>query len=79
MSRETSRGRASVRLLCEAFGISRQAYYAALLRPARAEARRRPERACDNGCTLRGNAAATNPRSSAPFPGTARAARSDAF
>jgi putative transposase len=47
MSRETSRGRASVRLLCEAFGISRQAYYAALRRPAKAEARRRPERAGD--------------------------------
>ncbi len=47
MSRKTSRGCASVRLLCEAFGISRQAYYAALRRPAKAEARRRPERAGD--------------------------------
>lgn len=47
MSRETSRARASVRLLCEAFGISRQAYYAALRRPAKAPARRRPERPGD--------------------------------
>lgn len=40
MSRETSRGLASVRLLCEAFGISRQAYYAALRRPPSAKVRR---------------------------------------
>ncbi len=32
MSRETSRGNASVLLTCETFGISRQAYYAALQR-----------------------------------------------
>lgn len=47
MSRETSRGMATVRLLCETFGISRQAYYTAVRRPAKAAARRRPERPGD--------------------------------
>ena len=38
MNRETSRGVASVLLACEAFGISRQAYYAALRRSEPMEA-----------------------------------------
>jgi len=45
MSLATSRGRATVRQLCETFGISRQAYYAARKAPQReSENRRRPER-----------------------------------
>lgn len=45
MSLTTSRGRATVGQLCEAFGISRQAYYAARKAPERRpEVRRRPER-----------------------------------
>ncbi|MFQ5515532.1 MAG: IS3 family transposase [Myxococcota bacterium] len=45
MSLTTSRGDATVGQLCEAFGISRQAYYAARKAPPRASAeRRRPER-----------------------------------
>lgn len=44
MSRVTSRGKASVRLVCEAFGLSRQAYYAAWRRPARPAPKPRPER-----------------------------------
>jgi len=35
MSLATSRGRATVRQLCETFGISRQAYYAARKAPQR--------------------------------------------
>jgi putative transposase len=34
MSRTTSRGKAPVRLLCEVFGVSRQAYYASAKAPA---------------------------------------------
>ena len=48
MSLTTSRGNAKVGQLCEAFGISRQAYYAARKAPASEESegtpRRRPER-----------------------------------
>jgi len=45
MSLTTSRGDATVGQLCEAFGISRQAYYAARKAPRRESAgRRRPER-----------------------------------
>ena len=45
MSRETSRGEASVTLVCETFGISRQAFYAALKAPSpRESARPRVER-----------------------------------
>jgi transposase InsO family protein len=47
MSLTTSRGRATVGQLCEAFGISRQAYYAARTRPRSPQAptgSRRPER-----------------------------------
>ena len=47
MSLTTSRGTATVSLLCEAFGISRQAYYAAARAPQAkpaARPRRRPER-----------------------------------
>ena len=45
MSLTTSRGKATVAQLCEAFGISRQAYYAARKAPAAVPmARRRPER-----------------------------------
>jgi putative transposase len=48
MSLTTSRGKATVGQLCEAFGISRQAYYAARKVPANEEPaeplRRRPER-----------------------------------
>lgn len=46
MSRETSRGTSTVRLLCQAFGVSRQAYYAALkpqTKPA-SDRRRSPRR-----------------------------------
>jgi transposase InsO family protein len=43
MSRETSRGTVPVRLLCETFHLSRQAYYAALQGPA-APAAERPRR-----------------------------------
>jgi hypothetical protein len=43
MSRETSRGIAPIVLLCEAFGITRQAYYAAKWRGRRSgEGRRIP-------------------------------------
>lgn len=45
MSRRTSLGEAKVRQVCQAFGVSRAAYYAALHAPARAERpRRRRER-----------------------------------
>ena len=48
MSLTTSRGEATVGQLCEAFGISRQAYYAARKAPANKELkpplRRRSER-----------------------------------
>jgi hypothetical protein len=48
MSRETSRGSVPVRLLCETFRLSRQAYYAALQAPAAAAAERpRKERQGD--------------------------------
>ncbi len=46
MNRETSRGVASVLLTCEAFGISRQAYYAALRRSHPTEA---PDRSRETG------------------------------
>jgi putative transposase len=45
VSRKTSYGRATVRQTCEAFGISRQAYYAALKPRQAAPARARVERA----------------------------------
>jgi transposase InsO family protein len=41
MSRETSRGTATVCLLCDAFGVSRQAYYAALKPKATTPRKRR--------------------------------------
>jgi len=44
MSLTTSRGKAKVGQLCEAFGISRQAYYAALKSPPAKAESRRPER-----------------------------------
>jgi len=45
MSLTTSRGKATVGQLCEAFGISRQAYYAARKAPvSEPSTRRRPER-----------------------------------
>ena len=44
MSLTTSRGNAKVGQLCEAFGISRQAYYAARKAPANEEVERRPRR-----------------------------------
>lgn len=46
MNRETSRGVASVLLACETFGISRQAYYAALRRSGPTEA---PDRSQQTG------------------------------
>lgn len=44
MSLTTARGKATVGQVCEAFGISRQAYYAARKAPAEKATRRRPER-----------------------------------
>jgi len=43
MSRETPRGKATVRQICTAFGLSRQAYYEAL-NPRVVELRPRKER-----------------------------------
>ena len=50
MSRETPRGKATVRQICTAFGLSRQAYYEAL-NPRVVELRPRKERRGDRKST----------------------------
>ncbi len=69
MNRETSRGVASVLLACEAFGISRQAYYAAL---RRSEPKKAPDdpREADSSEESSGSESAPEDVRGAQRPGT---------